>query len=130
MRQSCFLLQEACSHVCYVPPRRRPTTIHCPRPQVEDALVPDVELAGRSFSLAMRHVDIRREIVEKSWATARLQRRFADKVRVLRMELAVTMRVPKEAWADPTRAVQLLTNVRRRTSRENVAHYSVLRQGS
>lgn len=63
------------------------------------------------FTLRPKRVDIRRDIVFKSWRLCRMQKRFAGHVATLGMELSVSPRVPKRGDVDAGRVVQLLTNV-------------------
>lgn len=63
------------------------------------------------FSLAPSRVDLRRDVIEKSWASCRLQKRFSQRIHMLKMELNVAPDVPRFAVLDANRAVQLLTNV-------------------
>lgn len=80
---------------------------------VEDALAVGLEGEGR-FRLNAVPVDIRRDVVEQNWANIQLQRRFADKLRKIRMELEVAPDVPDKGVMDPHRVAQVICNLVRR----------------
>jgi signal transduction histidine kinase len=53
----------------------------------------------------------RADILEKSWTTVRLQKRFQDKIRKIQMRLDIRGPIPTTAIIDAGRASQILTNL-------------------
>lgn len=79
---------------------------------VEDALSVGQEGTGQ-FTLNAVPVNLRRDILERTWASIRLQKRFAEKLKSIAMELEVAEDVPERAVVDPTRVAMVITNLAR-----------------
>lgn len=60
---------------------------------------------------AARPYPRRRDILERSWTSVRLQKRFQDKVRKIQMRMEVRGPLPATAIVDAERASQILTNL-------------------
>lgn len=56
-------------------------------------------------------INPRADILESSWAATRLQKRFADKIRTISMELRIVGSLPHKAILDSSRACQVLNNL-------------------
>lgn len=77
---------------------------------VEDAL--SVGTTGDAeFRISPARTNLRRALLSRAWRTARLQRRYQEKVAKLRMEMSVDEAVPQYAEIDSGRAAQVITNL-------------------
>lgn len=83
------------------------------------------------FLLSPGVADPRRDILERSWAAVRIQKRFCDKVGALRMELSVDPAVPRRTLVDSARVCQIIGNlVRTCRHRPNAAADCLLQRRS
>lgn len=74
---------------------------------VEDALAVGFEGHGQ-FALNPVVVDPREDIIMKSWEQTRMQKRFAEKIKVITMELIFASPLPHSAAMDPHRSCQVV----------------------
>lgn len=77
---------------------------------VEEALNVGFKGTG-GFVLRPLVCDVRADIVERSWNTIRLQSRFKEKIKGIRMELQTDSHVPAKGFADVGRVSQVIHNL-------------------
>lgn len=85
---------------------------------VEDALNVGFEGTGQ-FTVTPVLCNPRLEVLERSWSVVNLQKRYAEKVRSIKMTIDIAPNVPEMSLLDASRACQVLTNLVRSTSREH-----------
>lgn len=77
---------------------------------VEDALAVGFDGTGH-FRLKPEAARLREDVLERAWEAVRLQPRFSEKAKSIRMELEVESGVPRSGVIDAARCVQVITNL-------------------